>query len=716
MAAIDSRKVQAATLLFLPGLMCDARIFAAQLDRFPDAVAVDGFGTLRSITDMAQKALATAPGQLSLVGHSMGARVAIEAYRLAPERIERIALLSTGVHPVRASEPAARHELIDLGRTKGVDALIDRWLPPMVAPERQQDESLMTPLRAMCRDVGVDAFAAQVEALLGRPDAQAVLPTITCPTLVAVGAEDRWSPPAQHSDIAAAVPGASAASHRRRRPHAPGRSPRTAQCRAGRLAGLAPPIRGETECLTRACNRCWTTAATSSNCCATSRPAPTPIPAFRPNIPTGATSSRAGPRPACCSTRSYHMVDLEVSGPDAFAMLNHLGINSFKGFVPDRAKQFVPVTPDGYVIGDVILFYLEENRFNLVGRAPVIEWVEYHAADRQMGRHGRSATSAPRSAPDPENRKSYRFQLQGPNAMKTLEKAMGADPARSQVLPHDARSRSPASTVRALRHGMAGQPGYELFGPWADGETVRQALIAAGKDFGLTPGRRPRLFVEHARIGLDPLAAAGDLHRRQRSKAYREWLTAKSYEGNASIGGSFVPDSIEDYYLTPWDLGYGPFVKFDHDFIGREALEKMADQPHRKKVTLALDNEDVMRVMSSALQKGDRAKFYGIPVGGLFDAPVRSGAGRRQAGRRCRPGSATARTKGEMLTLAMLDADYAEPGTKVTLLWGEPDGGTRKPTVERHVQTEIRATVASVPYSEVARDSYADSWRTRQPA
>ena len=73
-------------------------------------------------------------------------------------------------------------------------------------------------------------------------------------------------------------------------------------------------------------------------------------------------------------------------------------------------------------------------------------------------------------------------------------------------------------------------------------------------------------------------------------KAYREWLSANCYEaGKASIGGSFVSDNIEDYYLTPWDLGYGPFVKFDHDFIGREALEKMADEPHRKKVTLALE-------------------------------------------------------------------------------------------------------------------------------
>ncbi len=78
--------------------------------------------------------------------------------------------------------------------------------------------------------------------------------------------------------------------------------------------------------------------------------------------------------------QSYHMVDLAVEGPDAFAMLNYLGINSFKGFVVDKAKQFVPVTPEGYVIGDVILFYLGENNFSLVGRAPVIEWVEFHAA------------------------------------------------------------------------------------------------------------------------------------------------------------------------------------------------------------------------------------------------------------------------------------------------------------------------------------------------
>ncbi len=410
--------------------------------------------------------------------------------------------------------------------------------------------------------------------------------------------------------------------------------------------------------------------------------------------------------------QSFHMVDLEVRGPDAFAMLNHLGINSFKGFVPDRAKQFVPVTPDGYVIGDVILFYLEENRFNLVGRAPTIEWVEYHAAtgdwDVTVERDERTAVR-----PDPENRKNYRFQLQGPNAMAVLEVAMGQTPPDLKFF-HMARIQIAGVEVRALRHGMAGQPGYELFGPWKDYDTVRNALIEAGKDHGLTlvGGRTYSSNTLESGWIPSPLPA---IYTGEALRPYREWLKANSYEAKASIGGSFVPDSVEGYYLTPWDLGYGPFVKFDHDFIGRDALERMGGMPQRKKVTLALDNADVMRVMSSALQKGDRAKYMEFPSAVYsmhpYDAVLKDG---RTIGVSTWIGYSA--NEGTMLTLAIVEADFAEPGTEVTLLWGEPGGGTRKPTVERHVQTEIKAIVSSVPYSEVARDSYAEGWRTKQTA
>ena len=97
-------------------------------------------------------------------------------------------------------------------------------------------------------------------------------------------------------------------------------------------------------------------------------------------------------------------------------------------------------------------------------------------------------------------------------------------------------------------------------------------------------------------------------------KDYRDWLGANSYEAKASIGGSYVPATIDGYYLNPWDLGYGPFVKFDHEFIGRAALERMAQQPQRRKVTLALDNADVARVMSSSFPNGDRAKYTEFPA------------------------------------------------------------------------------------------------------
>jgi syringate O-demethylase len=411
--------------------------------------------------------------------------------------------------------------------------------------------------------------------------------------------------------------------------------------------------------------------------------------------------------------QSYHMVDLRVEGPDAFAMLNSLGINSFKGFVPDRAKQFVPVSHDGHVIGDVILFYLSENTFNLVGRAPTIEWVEFHAAtggwDVQVTRDERTAVR-----PDPQNRRGYRYQIQGPHAMKLMEKALGQTPPELKFF-HMTTLTIGGRQVRALRHGMAGQPGFELFGPWEERDEVHAALVAAGADFGLklVGGRTYSSNTLESGWIPSPLPA---VYTGEAMRPYREWLPANSYEGKASLGGSFYSDNIEDYYLTPWDLGYGPFVKFDHDFIGKEALEKKQAGPHKKKVTLALDSEDLVRIMSSYFQKGDRAKFFEFPSAVYtmhqFDRVL--GAGGKDVGLSTWVGYSA--NEGRGLTLAMLDEEHAKPGTQVTLLWGEEDGGSSKPTVERHVQTEIRATVSPAPYSEVARDAYADSWRTRQSA
>src|SRR5581483_1513343 len=119
-----------------------------------------------------------------------------------------------------------------------------------------------------------------------------------------------------------------------------------------------------------------------------------------------------------------HMADLQLEGPDALKLLTRLGINSFANFPVDRAKQFVPVSPEGYVIGDVILFHLDDNLYNMVGRIPVLNWVRYHA---ETGGYNVKAELDERTAvrKDPSRRRSYRFQIQGPNAMKVIERVTG---------------------------------------------------------------------------------------------------------------------------------------------------------------------------------------------------------------------------------------------------------------------------------------------------
>lgn len=195
-------------LLFLPGLACDARIYEPQLAAFPDSRAVDGYGTADTLGAMAQVALEQAPDTFDLFGHSMGGRVALEVFRLAPQRVRRLALVSTGVHPPQPGEAETRRALQQVGWDHGFEALIDRWLPPMVAEAHRSDPAIYPPLRQMNIEAGQDVFDAQIRALVNRPPVENLLPRIACPTLVMTGELDAWSGPEQHRAIAAAIPDA----------------------------------------------------------------------------------------------------------------------------------------------------------------------------------------------------------------------------------------------------------------------------------------------------------------------------------------------------------------------------------------------------------------------------------------------------------------------------------------------------------------------------
>lgn len=434
-------------------------------------------------------------------------------------------------------------------------------------------------------------------------------------------------------------------------------------------------------------------------------------PVVPPEFTNWRDEQRAWRDSAVLFDQSHHMAELMVEGPDAFGFLNHIGFNSFKGFAPNKAKHFIPCAPSGHVIGDVILFYLAENQFLLVGRAPTVNWVQFQAdstgADVTLTRDDRSPA---RPMGKPVVRRHYRFQVQGPNAWKILEKVNGGPIPDVRFFNMDAITIK-GTRVRCLRHGMAGAPGLELFGPYEQYDEIREALMEAGAEFDLVAVGARAYATNTLESGWIPSPLPA-VYTSEATRAYREWLGADSYEATGSIGGSFVSDDIEDYYLTPYELGYGPFIKFDHDFIGREALEAMKDQPHRRKVTFEWNPEDVARVHRSYLEDDVPFKAIDLPLSNYasssYDAVM---MGDRVAGLSMFSGYSF--NERAMLSLGVVDPDVKE-GDVLTMIWGEPDGGTAKTTVERHRQTEIRVKVAAVPYAREAREGYVGtSWRAR---
>ncbi|THG29927.1 aminomethyltransferase family protein [Naasia lichenicola] len=396
--------------------------------------------------------------------------------------------------------------------------------------------------------------------------------------------------------------------------------------------------------------------------------------------------------------QSHHMTDLFLTGPDALKLLSDTGVNSFAKFQVDNAKQFIAVNHEGYLIGDAILFYLAEESFDLVGHPMVIDWVQYHLEtgdyDAQVERDGNSIV---RQGPP----KLYRYELQGPNALALVEKLIGG-PVPATKFFHMTSFQIAGSTVRALRHGMAGQPGFELFGPWAEGDSIRAALIEAGADLGLVQVGSMGYSSANLESGWVPSPLPA-IFSGEGTDAYRAWLGAA---GAGSLAGSLLSSDIEDYYVTPYDLGYGRSVAFDHDFIGRAALERHAENQTRTKVTLVWNGDDVAAAIGSLFQPGTPAKYMALPKSryGLYQADEVLLDG-KPVGISMDCGYMA--NEQVFASLATIDSSAAETGTEVTVTWGE-DPNTRKPQVEPHRQVTIRATVAPAPYLDYARSNYRD--------
>jgi vanillate/3-O-methylgallate O-demethylase len=395
--------------------------------------------------------------------------------------------------------------------------------------------------------------------------------------------------------------------------------------------------------------------------------------------------------------QSLHMSDVYFTGPDVKRLFSETAVNDFSAFGRNKAKQFVAVSEDGHLVGDSILFGLEDDVYSLVGTGVAGNWAAYRA---QTGGYDVEVSFDLAAIINDKPRRIFRFQIQGPNALKVVERAHGGPLPRIKFFNMGEFTLA-GVPVRALNHTMVGQPGLEhtgleITGPYEHGPQVWAALVAAGPEFGLRQGGGLAYPTTALETGWLPFPVPA-IYTGAAMKGYREHLGAATLEANYALAGSYVRPAIEDYYLTPYDVGYGRLVRFDHDFVGRDALRELEGAPHRRKVWLRWNPGDCGRALASSLFGGkERAKYLRQPFteyGISQNDAVHAGGAPAGVSAYC---SYTVNI-GSFASVGLIDEAYAQDGTEVVITWGEPDGGSRKPAVERHVQTEIRATVSTGP-------------------
>jgi vanillate/3-O-methylgallate O-demethylase len=397
--------------------------------------------------------------------------------------------------------------------------------------------------------------------------------------------------------------------------------------------------------------------------------------------------------------QSHHMTDVYFRGPDIDRLLAEHATNSFATWGPGKTKHLIVCAPDGNIIGTAVLFALDDGQVSVVGPTAAANWLQYQVDrggyDVEYARDERTNDLAPGT-----RRRTFRYEIEGPAVRAILEKANGGSIGEVRFFSR-ARFTLGGVPVDALSHTMVGVPGsesmgMEIWGPIDEAKRVWDALLEAGEEFGLVRGGGLAYYTGSVEAGYaaQPTPA---IYSAPELRGYREWLPARGYEGGLSVGGSFASENIEDYYVTPFDFGYGHLVKFDHDFVGRTALEAAAGRPHPKKVWLRWNRDDVARVYAGALYGGSgRYKYLATPLGRYarvhLDAVL---DGERPVGTSTLCGYTV--NVGDWMSVAFVAEQDAVDGKELRLVWGEENGGTSKLNVESHVQTDIRVTVSNTP-------------------
>lgn len=376
------------------------------------------------------------------------------------------------------------------------------------------------------------------------------------------------------------------------------------------------------------------------------------------------------------------LLKILVSGPDALRFFSDISVNSFAKFDIGQAKHVIFCNAEGMVMGEGVLMRQADDRF-LFTSGTGVPWAIY-----QFSHAGRRYDAQLVNLTD----RQFIFQLQGPSALFVLEKAMNESVRDIGFM----RFRSGAiqgMPIDILRQGMAGELGYELHGSGAHAVQIYQCLLSAGEAFGIRRlGGRTKL-VNHVEACF-PTPTIDYAPAFEGAPEFHAWFASRRNVGPLKFfqnhRGSAALNSPRDLHRNPYELGWGRNVKFDHAFIGREALERMAQGSTRRMVTLVWNSEDVLDVHASLFRQ-DEQPYQPMELPreylGTFQSDRVEVDGRVVGATSSRCYSYHFR---QMLSLCVIDEAHAQEGTPVNVVWGAK--GQREKV--------IRAVVAPAPYKK----------------
>jgi vanillate/3-O-methylgallate O-demethylase len=405
--------------------------------------------------------------------------------------------------------------------------------------------------------------------------------------------------------------------------------------------------------------------------------------------------------------QTHHMQGVFVEGRDAQRLLTSLACNDLSRSKPNSAHQLVCVSEDGQLIGDNIIFHLDENHFSIYGVQFAVDWVKFKADTSDYDVVATYDDRSPVYANGHGNaRPDFRYQIQGPLAGPLIEKLNGG-PIGDVKFFHMTEMTIAGVHCRALRHGVAGAIGLEIWGPWKERDRVRDTIITLGAEFDLRIAGGMSYLVTAMEAGWYQMVLPA-IYSGESMAEYRAWLPANSMEGIVRLAGSLAHDDVADYYRTPFDLGYGKLIGSDHDYIGKDALLAHRDSGREslQKVTLQWNRDDAAGLLAEMLTPdGKNVRMLHLP--GMCDKLEvhydRISSGGDLAGN----SAYTAYTPNERAVLSLALVDPAvEIGDEIIIHWGEAGGGYGQSVVPPTDIVEIRATVSPAPYNRVAREGY----------